>query len=115
MTTLLQDIRFALRMIARAPGFTAIVVVTLALGIGANTAIFSVVNAAVLRPLPFPNAGRLAEVYHRYTKYNLPFVTVSPSSYQYIRDHSKSFEQFAAYTGYRAPQNLTGSGDPQRV
>jgi predicted permease len=54
-------------------------------------------------------------MYHSYTKYNLPFVTVSPASYQYIRDHSKAFEQLAAYTGFRAPQNLTGSGEPQRV
>src|SRR4051812_7882112 len=115
MSTWLQDFRFAFRMMAKSPGFTAIAILTLALGIGANTATFSVVNAAMIRPLPFPNAARLVDVYHSYTKHNLAHVTVSPGSYQYIRDNSKAFEQVAAFSGYRAPQNLTGAGDPQRV
>jgi putative ABC transport system permease protein len=115
MSTFLQDLRFALRLIARTPGFTAIAVLTLALGIGANTAVFSVVNAAMIRPLPFPNASRLVDVYHAYTKLNMNYVTVSPGSYVYIRDHSRALEDLAAYTFFRAPQNLTGSGDPLRV
>ena len=62
MDTLLQDVRFALRTHSRQPGFTAIVLLTLALGIGANTAIFTVVNAVVLQPLPFANAEQLVRV-----------------------------------------------------
>lgn len=112
---LLQDVRFGLRTLRKNPAFTLVSILTLALGIGANTAIFSVVNAAMIRPLPFPNAKRLMSIYHSYTKYNLPKVTVSPSAYGYFRDHGTSFEQVAAFSGYTAPQNLTGSGEPERV
>ena len=115
MSTFLQDLRFAVRLIGRAPGFTAIAVLTLALGIGANTAVFSVVNAAMIRPLPFPNASRLVDVYHAYTKLNMNYVTLTPGSYVYIREHSRALEDLAAYTFFRAPQNLTGSGDPIRL
>jgi putative ABC transport system permease protein len=112
---ILQDVRFGLRTLWKSPAFTLVAIVTLALGIGANTAIFSVVNAAMIRPLPFPNAKRLVSIYHSYTKFNLPRVTVYPAAYGYFRDHGTSFEQMAAFTGYRAPQNLTGNGEPERV
>ena len=115
MDTLIQDIRYAFRMLARTPGFTAIAVLALALGIGVNTVIFSVVNAVVLRPLPYPQPGQLVTVFHSYPKLNLPRASVSPYGYLYYHDHLSSFESLAAFTDFRTPQNLTGKGDPERV
>jgi putative ABC transport system permease protein len=112
---MIQDFRFALRMILKAPAFSLVAILTLALGIGANTAIFSVVNAAMIRPLPFPNSQRLMSIFHVYKKLNLDRVTVYPAAYVYFKDHASSFEQVAAFSGFRAPQNLTGGGDPERI
>jgi len=102
-------------MILKAPAFSLVAILTLALGIGANTAIFSVVNAAMIRPLPFPNSQRLMSIFHVYKKLNLDRVTVYPAAYVYFKDHASSFEQVAAFSGFRAPQNLTGGGDPERI
>jgi putative ABC transport system permease protein len=115
MESLWQDIRFGVRMLWKAPGFTVVAIAALALGIGANTAIFSVVNAVILRPLPFPEPARLMDIYHVYPKIGLNHVTVSPVTLDFYRKNQKSFESLGAYSGYRAPANLTGSGEPQRV
>ncbi len=115
METLLQDLRYGFRMLRKTPGFTAVAVLTLALGIGANTAIFSTVNAALLRALPFPQADRLMMVFHSYPKLNLPRATVSPIGFEYYLKNAQSFERLGAFSGWRAPQNLTGSGNPEKV
>ena len=115
MYQVLSDVRYGFRALLKARGLTVIAVLTLAIAIGANTAIFSVVNAAMLRPLPYPNAARLVSIYHAYTKFKMNFVTVSPDFFRYYREHAKSFEEMAAYTSFHAPANLTGTGDPQRI
>ncbi len=115
MDNFLQDVRYGLRMLVKNPGFTLVAVLTLALGIGANTAIFTVVNAVLLRQMPFPQSNRLMAVYHSYPDINLLHASVDPGSWDYYQRNAKSFESIAAYSGWRAPQNLTGVGDPQRV
>lgn len=110
-----QDVRYGFRMLVKAPGFSLIAIAALALGIGANTAIFSVVNAVMLRPLPFPQPSQLMDIYHVYPNIGLNHVTVSPVTLDYYRKNQKSFASLGAFSGYRAPANLTGSGEPQRV
>jgi putative ABC transport system permease protein len=114
--TLLQDLRFGLRMLQKNPGFTAVAVLTLSLGIGANTAIFSVVNAILLRPLPFPDPGRLMVVWHTPPQKIFPGVSrfvVSPANYLDWRSQNHVFDQMAAI-GYRN-LNLAGTGQPESV
>ncbi len=115
MENFLQDARYGFRMLLKSPAFTLVAVLTLALGIGANTAIFTVVNAVLLRQMPFSDPNRLMAVYHSYPSINLLHASVDPASWDYYRKNVKSFESMAAYSGFRAPQNLTGNGDPQRV
>ncbi|HEX8697284.1 MAG TPA: ADOP family duplicated permease, partial [Myxococcaceae bacterium] len=111
MDTLLQDLRFGLRLLARQPAFTLIVVLTLALGIGANTAIFSVVNGVLLRPLPYPAPERLVSVWGFHPEIGRE--TASLPDFRDWREGATSFENLAAY----APTffNLTGDGEPERV
>ena len=113
MDTFLRDIRYSLRRLQKSAGFTLVVVLTLALGIGANTAIFSVVNAVLLRPLPYREPERLVTVLHWYRGVNGIEAVVSPPAYREYRDRAKSFESLAAEMGQSL--NLTGMGDPQRV
>ncbi|MGH9339211.1 MAG: ABC transporter permease [Acidobacteriota bacterium] len=115
MQTLWQDLRYGFRMLRKNPGLTAVAVITLALGIGANTAIFSIVNAVVLRPLPYPEADRLVEIFHAYSKINLSQASVSPIAFDHYRKEVESLEHLAAVTRYRAPENLTEAGNPERV
>ena len=84
MSGVLQDLRFAVRQVRKAPGFAAVAVITLALGIGANTAIFSVVNGVLLRSLPFPDSDRLVRVWHTPPASSFPGIstfTISPANF----------------------------------
>ncbi|MDQ3995451.1 MAG: ABC transporter permease, partial [Gemmatimonadota bacterium] len=115
MASLLRDIRYGFRRLRKSPAFTAIVVLTLALGIGANTAIFSVVNAVLLRALPYREPDRLVTINHFYNNPELNFLEapVSAVGFRDYRDKTKSFQAVAVETGWSA--NLTGDGDPERV
>ena len=94
---LAQDVGFSLRMLRRAPGFTAVVIATLALGIGANTAVFSVVRSVLLRPLPFPEEERLAVLLMRAPNFDMEDAPSSAPEYVVYRDQTRSWEQLAAY------------------
>jgi putative ABC transport system permease protein len=116
METLFQDVRYALRQLRKSPGFTAIAVVTLALGIGANTAIFSVVNGVLLRPLAFRDPNKLVRVWHIPPAKSFPGMTrftVSPANYLDWEGQNHVFEQMAIYS-YRG-LTLTSNGNPERV
>ncbi|HEV2445885.1 MAG TPA: ABC transporter permease, partial [Candidatus Sulfopaludibacter sp.] len=95
---LLQDLRYGMRSLRKSPGFTAAVIVTLALGIGANTAIFSFVDRLLLRPLPFPHSERLATLYRQFPGASAPSSSLSYPDYVYFRDHNQTFSAIAAYT-----------------
>jgi predicted permease len=111
MHTLLQDIRYALRVMAKNPGFCAVAILTLALGIGANTAIFSVVNAVVLRPLPFPHADRLVSVETVSTRNGVP--APSSSDYPDFFDWRARNQVFSHIATYRDAQfTLSGMNEP---
>jgi len=113
METTFRDIRYGFRGLLKRPGFTVIALVALALGIGANTAIFSLVNAVILRPLPYPEPDRLVWVWGNFSGSNR--ASVSPADYLDFRSQNKSFEQFAATMSVTAPATLTGSGEPERL
>ena len=97
MNSLLQDFRFGLRMLIKNPIFTLIAVVTLALGIGANTAIFSVVDAVLLRPLPYPEANRLVFLWSTMNSQGVPLSPSALPDYQGWRDRNKVFDGLAAF------------------
>jgi putative ABC transport system permease protein len=107
-----RDVRHALRRVARNPAFSALVVLTLALGIGANTAIFSVVDSVLLRPLAYRDPDRLVTIEHRYPSIDLD-APVSGPGFRAYRDRTRSFERVAVDTGWGA--NMTGAGEPVRV
>jgi len=106
-----QDLHFSLRVLRKSPGFTAVVILTLALSIGANTAIFSIVNAALLRPLPYPDSDRLVTLCM--TEHNLGAGLLSDPDYAELQSQNKVFVETAAF--HSDTKNLTGNGTPERL
>ena len=108
---LLQDLRYAARTLARSPGFTLTAILVLALGVGANTAAFSVTDFVLIRPLPFPDPDRLVSLWEKLPGYSQ--MELSPANYVDWKRMSRSFGGMGAYTSTAA--NLVGQGDPERI
>src|SRR5688572_30468439 len=113
METLLKDLRYGIRSLLKHSSFTAIAVITLALGIGANTAMFSVINAVLLRPLPYHDPGRLVTIWEESPERDLYQLPISYANYRDWVDQNHVFEQISAYTFTNL--NLTGAGEPARL
>ena len=113
MENSIKDIRYGIRGLLKRPGFTVIALITLALGIGANTAIFSVVNAVLLRPLPFQKPEELVIVWEDATLVGFPHNTPAPANYVDWKTQNQSFVDMAA--SHEDSFNLTGDGEPERV
>jgi len=109
----LREFRSAARALARRPAFAGIAALTLALGIGANVAIFTVVNTVLLRPLPYPDSDRLVEVNHHAPAIGLDELNNSPGTVSFYREHAEFFSAFGAYDG--SSYNLTGGDEPARI
>jgi len=108
MHNFLRDLRFTLRGLMRTPGFTAVVLLTLSLGIGANAAIFRVVNGVLLTPLPSPHAEKMVDLRHQ-----SPYSNVSEPEFRDYRRDMRTLERLAVWTGYEA--NLSGDQEPVRI
>jgi putative ABC transport system permease protein len=113
MRTLTQDLKYGLRMLAKDPGFTAVAVIALALGIGANTSIFSGVNAMLLHPFAFKHLDRIVTVWESVPKQNENHIKAAPANFRDWREQSKGFDMLAAGHGWDV--NLTGAGVAERV
>ena len=114
MSGVLQDVRYALRQLRRSPGFTAVAVLTLALGIGANTAIFSIFNATLLRPLPYKDPGRIVILWSTIPRWGFSGPgSLTDSDYVQSQQQNQVFDQIAAFRGQTS--NLTGRGIPERL
>jgi putative ABC transport system permease protein len=113
MLTLIQDVRYCLRTLRKSPGFTAVVIATLALGIGANTAIFSIVDAVLLRPLPFPKPERLVRLVDNFPGAGLRDVGMSVPELWDLEERSGVFDDVSAVWPIDA--NVTGTGHPERI
>jgi predicted permease len=111
MANLGRDVRYAVRQLAANPAFTVVMVLTLGLSIGANSAIFSVIDSVLLKPLPYPDADRLMRLFLANTAY--PQFPLNPWDFHDYRSRSQSFESLAAYT--RADLQLSGAGEPVRL
>ncbi len=114
MGTLLQDIRYAARTLLKSPGFTATAVLTLTLGIGATTAIFSVVQSVLLRSLPYRDPGQLVMVWENHPQEGAPRNPFAPANYTDLRAQTASYERLGAIYPY-STVNLTGVGEPEQL
>ena len=112
MSTLWQDLRYGVRMLARSPGFSAVVVLTLALGIGANAAVFTVINGILLHPVPYPEAERLVHIRISVAAFPGFQLGVAPPDFEDIRAGSDVFDSMAMYD--HGLRNMTGNGEPER-
>src|SRR6185503_2777350 len=113
MDSMIRDVKFAVRGLLKKPAFTLIAVLTLALGIGANTAIFSVVNAVLLRPLAAKDPDRLVTVWLSAPAKGVEHMDLNPAMFAYYRDRTRPFENLAAFeTG---EFSLTGGAEPESV
>ena len=116
MSALLQDLRFALRLLVKNPGFALIAAIIMALGIGANTAIFTIVNKVLLEPLPFRDVDRIVQVWHTPPQSSFPGITtfsISPANFLDWQRQNHVFESMALYSG--ASFDLTGTGKPEAI
>ena len=113
MQALLQDLRYSLRLLMKRPGFTLIAVITLALGIGANTAIFSVVNAVMLRPLPYNDPDRLVSLWESVPERGRAKWRVAPANFFDWKNQNHVFEEMAAFSA--STMTLTGGGEPEQI
>src|SRR2546423_10109576 len=113
MNTLLRDVRYALRVLLKRPGFTAVAVVTLALGIGANTAIFSLVSAVLVRPLKYKDAERLVMVWEAAPAAGFPRDNVATGNYADWKAQNQVFDDMAAVV--QRTYDLTGEGEPEKL
>ncbi len=113
MHSLWQDLRYAMRMLLKRPGFTLVAVLTLALGVGANTALFSVVNAVLLRPLPYAQAQRLVLLWGNFQQLNMERLPAKAAEFLDYQTRNQSFDQVAAYT--LRDLTLTGAAQPEPV
>src|SRR5499433_2417560 len=111
MNSFWQDVRYGLRVFWKNPGFSAVAVLTTALGIGANSALFSVINGVLLNPLPFPNANRIVSMFQE--KPNFPKGSISYPNFLDWRQDNRSFESIAAYRW--ADGTIRGTGEPEEV
>src|ERR1041384_2798360 len=113
MTDFLQDIQYAFRTFRRSAALTAVIIASLAIGIGANTAVFSVVNALLLKPLPYPDPDRLAVLWLRSPGINIPQDWPSPGQFIDVRKENHSFEEMSISQGRSG--TLLGREEPQRI
>src|SRR3982751_947585 len=113
MTSILQDLRYGVRVLWKSPGFTVTAILALALGIGANTAIFSVVNAILLQPLPYEKPEQLVRIGSANARTGDVMGSFSPQDFYDWRARNTVFESIAAYDGWSP--SLTGVGEPEKI